>query len=280
MSEFLHTASYEPITTNEWMKQHSLELMYDMHNPDYPAERLVWGPDAVRGAATGRLYLPKDGPFHAPTKHDETLTLDLLKDFQAKGYELDSCGRPVHPWADELLELGTYTGKGFYYEFGGNQTADPILFRYDQSEPLVLLVQRSDSLLWAVPGGFVDEGESIDEAAMREAREETMPGVPKGAAYELFDPEKIPVYQGPVADRRATLNAWPETTAFAIHLNPHLTHVLPLHGRGDPKELGPEGYRWVTIEEAAALPMFGSHRLLLELAKQTLPARMLANEVL
>jgi 8-oxo-dGTP pyrophosphatase MutT (NUDIX family) len=37
----------------------------------------------------------------------------------------------------------------------------------------VLMIQRSDNELWAIPGGALDVGESIMDAAIRETREET-----------------------------------------------------------------------------------------------------------
>ncbi len=37
----------------------------------------------------------------------------------------------------------------------------------------VLLTQRSDLPVWCLPGGFVDDGESVATAAVREVREET-----------------------------------------------------------------------------------------------------------
>ena len=56
-------------------------------------------------------------------------------------------------------------------------TADCIIFGHDESNILkVLLIKRKHEPfqgLWAFPGGFVDEGESVEQAAQRELLEET-----------------------------------------------------------------------------------------------------------
>jgi len=38
---------------------------------------------------------------------------------------------------------------------------------------VVLIKRKNDPIGWAIPGGFVDYGESLEEAAVREASEET-----------------------------------------------------------------------------------------------------------
>jgi len=42
-----------------------------------------------------------------------------------------------------------------------------------KSKGVVLIKRKNPPYGWALPGGFVDYGESLDEAAVREAREET-----------------------------------------------------------------------------------------------------------
>lgn len=67
-----------------------------------------------------------------------------------------------------------------------------------------ILIQRNDRVLlirrknvphgWALPGGFIDYGESAETAAVREAREET--------ALEVFNLHLMGVYSRPDRDPR------------------------------------------------------------------------------
>jgi 8-oxo-dGTP diphosphatase len=59
---------------------------------------------------------------------------------------------------------------------------------------IVLVERRNPPRGWALPGGFVDYGESVEDAVVREAREET--------GLALRDLRQFHVYSGPCRDSR------------------------------------------------------------------------------
>ena len=74
-------------------------------------------------------------------------------------------------------------------------TVDIIIELIDRSQrPIVLIERRNKPFGWAIPGGFVDYGESVETAAIREAKEEVSLDV------ELV--EQFHVYSDPNRDFR------------------------------------------------------------------------------
>ena len=58
---------------------------------------------------------------------------------------------------------------------------------------IVLIERHNPPQGWALPGGFVDYGESLEEAALREAREETGLEVSKLRQFRAYsDPKRDP----------------------------------------------------------------------------------------
>jgi len=70
--------------------------------------------------------------------------------------------------------------------------ADIIIELVDRpGRPIVLIERRNPPPGWAVPGGFVDVGESVEQAAVREAQEETALAVTLTALLGVYsDPKR------------------------------------------------------------------------------------------
>lgn len=210
--------------------------------PGYPARRLM-----IEDAdELDDLTLP-DGEWS--TGVTTFPTDEQQKELAAQGYELDRFGRPLHPWLRDMLkspEVGVVTGLGEYWNWGPNRTADPIIIT-DEAQPKILLIRRSDTGKWALPGGYLDPGETGEQAAVREAAEET--GV---ALYGT----PLPVYEGVVADARTTAHAWAETSALLWRVDRTVTP----HGNDDATDA-----RWFPVD---AMPgeLHGSHAVLIERA--------------
>lgn len=63
----------------------------------------------------------------------------------------------------------------------------------------ILLMQRSDNGHWGLPGGFVEPGESVSDALLREVREETGYEIELGRLVGVYSDPKTSVveYPGP-----------------------------------------------------------------------------------
>jgi ADP-ribose pyrophosphatase YjhB (NUDIX family) len=65
--------------------------------------------------------------------------------------------------------------------------------RKNGQEGIILIKRKNPPDGWALPGGFVDYGESLEEAAVREAKEETSLDVRlKGQLHTYSDPKRDP----------------------------------------------------------------------------------------
>lgn len=86
--------------------------------------------------------------------------------------------------------------KKYTYDYPRPAVTVDIVIATRDAEPRVLLVRRKHDPfagLWALPGGFVNDNEALDEAGRRELREET--GVEAGPIEQMHtfgDPGRDP----------------------------------------------------------------------------------------
>lgn len=243
------------------MRQHihaetsQLDLLREnlAHNtyPGYPELSQRFSSTQYAGLiACGTLLFPAE---HLVTQDEDPTREEILK-FRKNHITIDDNGRPVHRWLRAMLadpSIGAVGGKGAYWNWGPNYTADNIALCNNH----VLLIKRGDTGLWALPGGFVDQGETAHDAARRELVEETGLILSPGQL-------QIPIYNGPVVDLRVTAHAWPETSAFGYDIPGSLP---PVSGQDDATEAA-----WVPINEALDnTRLFGAHKFLLKQALGT-----------
>jgi ADP-ribose pyrophosphatase YjhB (NUDIX family) len=122
----------------------------------------------------------------------------------------------------------------------------------------ILMIRRTDNGNWAVPGGAIDLGESVAQAAVRETREET--GVEcevTGIAGIYSDPRHVILYTSNGEARQE----------FSIVLT-----ARPRSGRPTPSSESSE-VRWVPAAEVAGYTMDRSMRIRINdyLARKSAP---------
>ena len=167
---------------------------------------------------------------------------------------VDSRGRPLNP-----IGRTGIGGRGLLGKWGRNQAGDALLTSIDSETGCLqlLVIERKDSGLKALPGGMVDEGETIATTVARELVEET------GAKLD-FDVATL-VFTGVVDDPRNTDNAWMETTVLHKHLTITERASMCLHAGDDAQAV-----HWVDITKKLLASMYASHGDFVRLALSNL----------
>eukprot|EP00043_Microstomoeca_roanoka_P012869 m.125275 g.125275 ORF g.125275 m.125275 type:complete len:1533 (-) comp15614_c1_seq2:98-4696(-) len=185
--------------------------------------------------------------------------------------------RPINPWGRTGL-----TGRGLLGKWGVNQAADTVVTRWKRAADGSILerdgrkvlefvaIQRIDNGMWAIPGGFVDNGEDIATTNGREFIEEAL-GIKEqngrlskeeeDAVNNLFSSGELVgrIYS---SDPRNTDNAWVETFCVNFHdESGRYASRLRLQGGDDATHA-----RWMMVH--GGLNLFASHNKLIKLVTE------------
>jgi len=127
-------------------------------------------------------------------------------------------------------------------------TVDAVVFGYKPNEGIsVLLIKRKHEPFkgtWAIPGGFVEQGESLEHAVSRELKEET--------GIEVNYLEQLYTFGDPKRDPRKRI----VSVAYYALVKPDIYEV---HAADDA-----DGAEWFNIEKLPRLAF--DHKAILEMA--------------
>ena len=118
-------------------------------------------------------------------------------------------------------------------------TADIIIEMTDRrNNPIVLIERKNPPYGWAIPGGFVDIGETVEQAAVREAEEEVCLKVELVHLLGVYsDPKRDPRGHTASVVYIATASGQPRAADDAANLHIYPINALPSQLAFDHKKI-------------------------------------------
>ncbi len=93
---------------------------------------------------------------------------------------------------------------------------------------IILIKRKNPPAGWAIPGGFVDYGETLEEAAIREMKEETSLDVNLGRQFHTYsNPDRDPRHHTVSTIFIATATGTPKAADDAIDIGVFTKDNLP-----------------------------------------------------
>ncbi len=116
----------------------------------------------------------------------------------------------------------------------------------EANDGIVLIQRKNPPYGWALPGGFVDYGESLEKAAVREAREETSLDVELISQLGAYsDPERDPRHHTISFVFRAKADGLPVGSDDALDAGVFTFETLPENMAFDHRRICLDYYRYV-----------------------------------
>lgn len=150
-------------------------------------------------------------------------------------------------------------------------TADVLVFhKKDDSiknPPSILLIKRNEEPYkdcWALPGGYVEQGETVMQAAIRELKEET--------GIVAKEKELVPgrIYDDPTRDPRG----WTISGSFYALIVGNNPYPYPVTLSDESSE-----YKWATLKELKEMSLAFDHKQMIEESLVTVYDMMLEDRM-
>ncbi|MBD3636991.1 MAG: NUDIX hydrolase [Crocinitomicaceae bacterium] len=129
-------------------------------------------------------------------------------------------------------------------------TVDAIVLKEERDDYSVLLIKRKNEPYknkWAFPGGFLDEGETLQEAAIRELKEET--------DVDIHELRQLHVFDDPNRDPRKRIISVPHYVV--------INHDVNIKASDDAEDV-----QWFRLDQLPSLAF--DHQEMMDMLKKKL----------